>query len=199
MPILFSDVTVVPMDGAPQVLEHAYVAVEGTKIASVGTEPPEGTFDRVVDGAGKVLLPGFVNALTHLPMTLMRGYGGGCDLHTWLHQYIFPAEARLDSRAVAAGAGLGLAEMIASGVTTTATGAATIAGAVIDYNISSSQADSKELEAILERLRQAIKMDQDLVEAEMERANDLMTQVREIVGECAETQSAILGVAPTMA
>ena len=37
MPILFSDVTVVPMDGAPQVLEHAYVAVEGTKIASVGT------------------------------------------------------------------------------------------------------------------------------------------------------------------
>ena len=46
MPILFSDVTVVPMDGAPQVLEHAYVAVEGTKIASVGTEPPEGTFDR---------------------------------------------------------------------------------------------------------------------------------------------------------
>ena len=49
MPILFSDVTVVPMDGAPQVLEHAYVAVEGTKIASVGTEPPEGTFDRVVD------------------------------------------------------------------------------------------------------------------------------------------------------
>ena len=95
--------------------------------------------------------------------------------------------------------GLALAEMIASGVTTTATGAATIAGAVIDYNISSSQADSKELEAILERLRQAIKMDQDLVEAEMERANDLMTQVREIVGECAETQSAILGVAPTMA
>ena len=109
MPILFSDVTVVPMDGAPQVLEHAYVAVEGTKIASVGTEPPEGTFDRVVDGAGKVLLPGFVNAHTHLPMTLMRGYGGGCDLHTWLNQYIFPAEARLDSRAVAAGAGLGLA------------------------------------------------------------------------------------------
>ena len=48
MPILFSDVTVVPMDGAPQVLEHAYVAVEGTKIASVGTEPPEGTFDRVL-------------------------------------------------------------------------------------------------------------------------------------------------------
>lgn len=63
------------------------------------------------------MMPGLINAHTHLPMTLMRGYGGGCDLHTWLNQYIFPAEARLDSRAVAAGAGLGLAEMIASGVT----------------------------------------------------------------------------------
>ena len=141
MPILFSDVTVVPMDGAPQVLEHAYVAVEGTKIASVGTEPPEGTFDRVVDGAGKVLLPGFVNAHTHLPMTLMRGYGGGCDLHTWLNQYIFPAEARLDSRAVAAGAGLGLAEMIASGVTCVAdmymhTG--TIAEQILEAGISAN-------------------------------------------------------------
>ena len=88
---------------------------------------------------------------------------------------------------------------IASGVTNTATGAATIAGAVIDYKISSSQADSKELEAILERLREAIQMDRDLVEAEMTRANDLMTQVKEIVGECAETQSAILGASPTMA
>ena len=77
MPILFSDVTVVPMDGAPQVLEHAYVAVEGRRSPPWGPSPPEGTFDRVVDGAGKVLLPGFVNAHTHLPMTLMRGYGGG--------------------------------------------------------------------------------------------------------------------------
>ncbi|WP_418765008.1 type III secretion system protein [Mailhella sp.] len=88
---------------------------------------------------------------------------------------------------------------IASGTVNVATGSATIAGAVIDYNISNSQANSKELEAILERLREAIKMDQDLVESEMERANDLMSKVREIVGECAETQSAILSVAPTMA
>ena len=88
---------------------------------------------------------------------------------------------------------------IASGVTNVGSGAATIAGSVFDYNISQSQANSKELEAILERLREAIKMDQDLVEAEMERANDLMSQVREIVGECVETQGAILSAAPTMA
>ena len=67
---------------------------------------------------GKVLLPGFVNAHTHLPMTLMRGYGGGCDLQHLAQRLYLPRRgASLDSRAVAAGAGLGLAEMIASGVT----------------------------------------------------------------------------------
>ena len=117
MSVLFEHVTAVTMDGERRVLKDACVAVEGTKIASVGTVRPQGKFDRVVDGAGKVLMPGLINAHTHLPMTLMRGYGGGCDLHTWLNDYIFPAEARLDDRAVAAGAALGLAEMIASGIT----------------------------------------------------------------------------------
>ena len=117
MSVLFEHVTAVTMDGERRVLKDACVAVEGAKIASVGTVRPQGKFDRVVDGAGKVLMPGLINAHTHLPMTLMRGYGGGCDLHTWLNDYIFPAEARLDDRAVAAGAALGLAEMIASGVT----------------------------------------------------------------------------------
>ena len=117
MSVLFEHVTAVTMDQERRILKDAYVAVEGTRIASVGTQRPQGAFDRVIDGAGKVLMPGFVNAHTHLPMTLMRGYGGGQDLQHWLNDFIFPAEAKLDDRAVAAGAGLGLAEMIASGVT----------------------------------------------------------------------------------
>ena len=117
MAILFEHVTAVTMDEERRILKDAYVSVEGTKISFVGLERPQGEFQRVIDGTGKVLMPGLINAHTHLPMTLMRGYGGGHDLQTWLHDYIFPAEARLDGRAVAAGTGLGLAEMIASGVT----------------------------------------------------------------------------------
>ena len=117
MSVLLEHVTAVTMDEERRILKDAYVAVEGTKIASVGTQRPQGAFDRVIDGAGKVLMPGFVNAHTHLPMTLMRGYGGGQDLQHWLNDFIFPAEAKLDQRAVAAGTGLGLAEMIAAGVT----------------------------------------------------------------------------------
>ena len=117
MSILFTNATVVTMDPADPVLKDAFVSVEGTRIASVGTVRPEGKFDRVIDCTGKVLMPGLVNAHTHVPMALLRGYGGGHDLQHWLNDWIFPAEAKLDDRCVAAGAALGLAEMIASGTT----------------------------------------------------------------------------------
>ena len=117
MSVLFTNVTVLTMDGSRTPLQNAFISVEGEKIAYVGQVRPEGSYDRVVDCSGKVMMPGFVNAHTHLPMTLMRGYGGGHDLQSWLHDYIFPAEAKLDDRAVAAGTDLGLAEMIATGVT----------------------------------------------------------------------------------
>jgi len=117
MSILFTNVTAATMDASAPLLAGGCVAVDGTKITYVGAQRPEGEFERVIDCAGKVMMPGFVNTHTHIPMTLLRGYGGGHDLQTWLYDYIFPAEAKLDDRAVAAGTGLGLAEMIASGVT----------------------------------------------------------------------------------
>ena len=141
MAVLFEHVTAVTMDPANPVLKDAFVAVEGTKIASVGTVRPAGEFDRVIDGTGKVLMPGLVNAHTHVPMALFRGYGGGCDLQHWLHDYIFPAEAKLDERCVAAGAALGLAEMIASGTTCIADmymKTETIAQTVLEAGISAN-------------------------------------------------------------
>ena len=108
------------MDEENTLLDPAYVVVEGERIAAVSSTRPQGPFAQEIDCGGNVLMPGLVNAHTHIPMTLMRGYGGGCDLHTWLNDWIFPAEAKLDGRAVRAGAGLALAELIASGVTTIA-------------------------------------------------------------------------------
>lgn len=141
MKTLIQEVTAVLMDEEKTVLKNAYVAVEDGKITYVGGKRPVGTFQEVIHGKNQVLMPGFVNCHTHIPMTLLRGYGGGCDLHTWLNEYIFPAEARLDDRAVAAGTALGLAEMIASGVTCIAdmyahTG--TIAQQVVDAGISAN-------------------------------------------------------------
>ena len=108
------------MDEENTLLDPAYVVVEGERIASVSSTRPQGPFAQEIDCGGNVLMPGLVNAHNHIPMTLMRGYAGGCDLHTWLNDWIFPAEAKLDDRAVRAGADLALAELIAGGVTTIA-------------------------------------------------------------------------------
>ena len=117
MSILIHNCTAVLMDEAGTVLPGAYVAVEGSKIVSVGAQRPAGDFETEIDGKGGVLMPGFVNAHTHVPMTAMRGYGDGNNLQDWLNNYIFPVEARWDDRAIRACTDLGLAEMIASGVT----------------------------------------------------------------------------------
>lgn len=129
------------MDEAATVLDDAFVVVEGETIASVTPTRPAGAFTQEIDCGGNVLMPGLVNAHTHIPMTLMRGYAGGCDLHTWLNDWIFPAEAKLDDRAVRAGADLALAELIAGGVTTIADmymHTPAIAQAVLEAGISAN-------------------------------------------------------------
>ena len=141
MSTLFTNVTALLMDEGFTTLRDGFVAVEGTNISYVGPDRPAGEFDQTIDCTGKVMTPGFINCHTHIPMTLMRGYGGGCDLHTWLSDYIFPAEAKWDDRSLAAATGLGLAEMIASGVTCIAdmymrTGV--IARQVLDAGISAN-------------------------------------------------------------
>lgn len=117
MKTLFEHAAVLTLDERGDCLPSAFVAVDGDKISYVGETRPTGDFDRCIDAQDKWLLPGLVNAHTHLPMTLLRSYGGGCDLDTWLHKFIFPTEDKLDARAVRAGVKLALAELIAAGVT----------------------------------------------------------------------------------
>ncbi len=88
---------------------------------------------------------------------------------------------------------------VASGVNSVGMGSVTIANAVVDYQISKSQANSKEIEAILERIRMSIEMERDVIEQEMARANELLAGVKEIVENCNDTQAAVLNTNPTMA
>lgn len=89
---------------------------------------------------------------------------------------------------------------VANAVNTVGTGAAQAADAVYTYKITMSQADQKELEAILERIQQAIANEQEFMEAIMERSQKLIGDVGEIVKNNAETQTAVLtGSAPSMA
>jgi len=127
MDILFSDVLVITMDeqnafsgdpasSAAPVLFNGYVGVSGQKITYVGKERPKEFAARTINGNRKLLMPGLINAHTHMPMTLLRGYADDYRLQEWLFDHIFPAESKLDERCVSSGTLLALAECIRFGI-----------------------------------------------------------------------------------
>ncbi len=111
----FDDITVAKADGT--VLPHQTVVVRDTRIAYVGPDRPAQDEGERVEGSGRLLMPGLVNAHTHVAMTLMRGYGDDLPLDTWLTGRIFPFEDKLTGEDVYWGSLLGMAEMIATGTT----------------------------------------------------------------------------------
>ncbi len=90
------------------------VHVEGNRIEEIGARREA---DVTIDGRGKALFPGLVNAHTHAAMTLLRGFGDDLPLQDWLAKRIWPAEARLTPEAIYWGTKLACLEMIRSGTT----------------------------------------------------------------------------------
>lgn len=118
--------TVLTMDAAYRAIARGAVAIRGGRILEVGSRGSVSRryeARRVVDAAGQLILPGLVNAHTHVAMTLLRGVRDDQELMTWLTKYMFPLEARFVAPDfVRWGALLGCWEMIASGTTTFADG-----------------------------------------------------------------------------
>lgn len=92
-----------------------HIYIEGNRIAEIGKKREA---DLVIDGRGKLALPGFVNLHTHAAMTLFRGWADDLDLSTWLETKIWPAEAKLTPDDVYWGTKLACLEMIKTGTTT---------------------------------------------------------------------------------
>jgi 5-methylthioadenosine/S-adenosylhomocysteine deaminase len=113
---------VVTMDGARAIYQDGSVAVRGDSIVGVGPrEEVESQFkgEQVIEARGGLVLPGFINGHTHVPMTLFRGLHDDVTLNDWLYKYIFPAEAKnVNEEFVRWGTRLAAAEQIRAGVTT---------------------------------------------------------------------------------
>ena len=120
--LLVTGGTVVTMDARHTVYEDGAVAVKGDAVVAVGPRAEVEAKYRAgetVDARSSLVLPGFVNGHTHVPMTLFRGLHDDVTLSDWLYKYIFPAEARNVNEAfVRWGTRLAAAEQIRSGVTT---------------------------------------------------------------------------------
>ncbi len=118
---LLTNAYVLCMDDDFQQYQRGAVAILGDHIAAIGPADQlekEFTADELIDCQGKVLMPGLVNAHTHVPMNLLRGLGDDLRLDVWLLGYIMPVEREyVNPEFVHLGTSLACAELIRSGVT----------------------------------------------------------------------------------
>ena len=120
--LLITRGTVVTMDGPRTIYDDGAVVVKRDMIVAVGPRAElEAKYRaaRTIDAKGKLVLPGFINGHTHVPMTLFRGLHDDVTLNDWLYKYIFPAEKKnVNEDFVRWGTRLAAAEQIRGGVTT---------------------------------------------------------------------------------
>lgn len=120
--LLLSNAVVLTMDGKLNQYDPGAVAVKGDSIIAVGPEAEvkrEYSAKETLDCRNRILMPGLVNAHTHVPMTLLRGLADDLRLDVWLMGYMLPVERKYVSpEFVRLGTQLACAEQIRSGVTT---------------------------------------------------------------------------------
>lgn len=94
------------------------LGIEEDKIVFIGEPVPGFNPDKIIEATGKIIMPGLVNAHTHIAMSLMRHQADDLSFWEWLNERIVPMEEKLTPEDVFTGSLLGIAEMIRSGTTT---------------------------------------------------------------------------------
>ncbi len=90
---------------------------DGKDVADVCKGEEVLIWDREIDVAGNLLMPGFKDAHTHTAMTFLRSYADDLPLQDWLNQQVFPREGQLTGDDVYWLNILGIMEYLTSGIT----------------------------------------------------------------------------------
>ncbi len=113
--------TVVTMNENLDVFPQGAVVIKDGQIVAVGTAADLGgryEAEQTIDCSGQVVVPGLINAHTHVPMSLLRGLADDLRLDVWLYGYMLPVEREfVNEESCYYGTLLSCAEMIRSGVT----------------------------------------------------------------------------------
>lgn len=122
MELLIANGTLVTMDPARTVVPRGDVLVRDGRVVHVGPSRAGARAKasggrRVLDAAGKAVLPGLIHGHLHACQTLFRGRADGLELLDWLRERIWPFEAAHDAASMRASADLTFAELILSGCT----------------------------------------------------------------------------------
>lgn len=117
---VFQHVNIVTCDQDFHVYLDGILALENSQIVYVGQENQEilKQADQIIDYQGAWIMPGLVNCHTHSAMTGLRGIRDDSNLHEWLEEYIWPAEAEFTPEMTTKAVKEALTEMLQSGTTT---------------------------------------------------------------------------------
>jgi len=113
--ILIKNADVITLDEDGSVLRGTDIAISGGRILAIGSYPENFAPDEIIDATDHVVMPGFFNAHTHSPMTLVRGWAEDLPIDRWFNERVWVAESALTSEDVRWGAYLAAAEMIRTG------------------------------------------------------------------------------------
>lgn len=118
---ILSNAYVLTMNSELAQYPHGAIAIDKDSIVAVGPQTEilkTYSADETVDCGGRVLMPGLVNAHTHVPMTLLRGLADDLRLDVWLMGYMMPVEREFVSPEFCQlGSSIACAEFIRGGVT----------------------------------------------------------------------------------
>lgn len=116
MNILIENVKILTMaDG--EVIKNGNIYIENEKIKKITSDKIDFSYDKKIDGKNYLAMPGFVNAHTHVGMSLFRNFSDDVELMTWLNEKIWPLEDKLIEQDVYWASLLSHAEMIMTGTT----------------------------------------------------------------------------------
>lgn len=112
---LFKDATLVTMDPDRRVFRGDLRVTDG-KISQLGKSLPLRN-EEIVDVRGNFLIPGLIQAHTHLVQVLFRGYADDLSLLKWLKTRVWPLERAHDAHSIRSSAELAILEMQKLGTT----------------------------------------------------------------------------------
>ncbi len=111
------DGTILTGENGAVPVEHGWLLIEDELVEAVGSgEPPDA--DTVIDASGMLVIPGFVNAHTHLCMIYGRSLGSDRGLLQWLGDAQIPIMRALEPRDYELSMSLGALENLKAGNTT---------------------------------------------------------------------------------
>jgi len=117
MKTLICNATILTMNKTMDVIEQGYMVIENDRIIALGTGDYPETCEHILNANGKILMPGMINAHTHIGMIPFRSLGDDCKDR--LRRYLFPLEIECMTEALTyTSSKYAIAELLLSGVTT---------------------------------------------------------------------------------